>query len=81
MCGDGRSNIKAQILVQKYFYHPVCEKVSRSCLPRPPSFWRAGQYVHTAITAPVPAAAVEKLLLNFFSKKLRVQGGALPMPA
>ncbi len=29
---------------------------------------------------PIPPAGVKKLLLNFFSKKLRVQGRALPLP-
>ncbi|NBH80147.1 hypothetical protein D3Z52_18705 [Clostridiaceae bacterium] len=30
---------------------------------------------------PIPPAGVKKLLLNFFSKKLRVQGRALPLSA
>jgi len=33
------------------------------------------------MTAPVPRRSGKKLLLNFFSKKLRVQGSVLPPPA
>ena len=49
--------------------------------PGPPSFWRAGQYAYTDMTAPVPRRSGKKLLPNFFSKKLRVQGSVLPPPA
>jgi len=33
------------------------------------------------MTAPIPAAAEKKFLLDFFTKKSRVQGSALPQPA
>ena len=69
------------VFVHTLFGSPQSHLVHQPARPACCPFGRPGSTHKRLYTHPFPAAAERKLLLNFFSKKLRVQGSALPQPA